>query len=73
MLKVSCYFTDDFPPYIIMDVAYLEVFVGKTFTLQFFAEDRNDDNVTFSLLSLIPNASITRGEILLVIPRARVV
>ncbi|XP_033642906.1 uncharacterized protein LOC117302993 isoform X2 [Asterias rubens] len=39
----------------------LEVYVGRTFTQQLFAEDRNQDDVTFSLLSVLPNSSLTRG------------
>ncbi|XP_071802555.1 mucin-4-like isoform X2 [Asterias amurensis] len=50
---------DMFPPF--LNISYLEVYVGRTFTQQLFAEDRNQDDVTFSLLSVLPNSSLTRG------------
>lgn len=49
-----------FPPF--LNISYLEVYVGRTFTQQLFAEDRNQDDVTFSLLSVLPNSSLTRGK-----------
>ncbi len=52
---------DKFPP-TFLNMSNIEVYVGSTFTLQLYAEDRNNDSVTFSLLSVLPNSSITRGK-----------